>query len=346
MKSHDPVLEGEVAIVTGAGRGIGRVHALALARSGAAIVVNDFGGGLRGESDADAAPAEAVAAEIRAAGGRAIANTADIGEWTSGRRIVESAIAEFGRLDIVVNNAGICRFAAVDEMTREDWERTIAVNLTSTAALAQAAAAHWRELGPAPGRAIVNTSSPAGTNPAPGSTSYCASKAGVAAFTIAAAIELATLGVRVNAIAPMARTRMTLAVPALDEIMRPVDTGFDRVAPEHVSPLVVYLASPRCRFTGRLFGIEGDDLFLFEGWSAEHHFNNRGRPWSLDTLERALADVDRQDRGFLIAPSARIPGPAPSDATLAELEAVAAPNGANGASAANAPDAPHAARKS
>jgi hypothetical protein len=141
-------------------------------------------------------------------------------------------------------------------------------------------------------------------------------------LTIAAAIELAALGVRVNAVAPMARTRMTLAVSALDDLMRPAAAGaFDRVAPEHVAPLVVYLASQRCRFTGRVFGIEGDDLYLFYGWSAERHFNNNRRAWSLADLERALGEVDTQDRGFLIAPSQRLRGPPPYDASLAELEA-------------------------
>ncbi len=314
-------LAGKVAIVTGAGRGLGRAHALALAEAGAAVLVNDLGGGFKGEG-ADAAPAEAVAREIRAMGGRAIADTGSVADWAAARAMVEAAVSAFGGLDIVVNNAGICRFAETDAMTPEDWDLTIAVNLTGTATVSHWASRYWREQGPRAGRAIVNTTSPAGTNPAPGSPSYCASKAGVAAFTIAAATELAGLGVRVNAIAPMARTRMTLDVPALDAIMKPVENGFDRVAPEHVAPLVVYLASPRCRFTGRVFGIEGDDLFLFTGWSAEHHFSNDRRTWSADALEAALAGVDRQDRGWMIAPSVRLPGPSPADATLAALEAL------------------------
>jgi NAD(P)-dependent dehydrogenase (short-subunit alcohol dehydrogenase family) len=314
------LLEGRVAIVTGAGRGIGRAHALALADAGAAVLVNDLGGGFRGEGGSDPVPAHSVVAEIRARGGRAVADVANAAEWANAARMVDTAVATFGRLDIVVNNAGICRFATIHEMTQEDWDLQIAVNLTATAALAAAAARHWRAVGPAGARAIINTSSPAGTNPAPGSPAYCASKAGVAAFTLATSIELASLGVRVNAIAPMARTRMTLAVAAHEDVMKPVEHGFDRLAPEHVAPLVVYLASERCRFTGRVFGIEGDDVFLFDGWSAEHHFNNAGHPWSPAELERALSHVDVQDRGWFIAPSQRVPGPAPSDATLAELE--------------------------
>jgi NAD(P)-dependent dehydrogenase (short-subunit alcohol dehydrogenase family) len=315
-------LAGKVAIVTGAGRGLGRAHALALAEAGAAIVVNDLGGGFKGEG-ADPTTAATVVAEIEAMGGRAVADTGSVADWGAAKAMVDAAIDTFGRLDIVVNNAGICRFAETDVMTPEDWDITIAVNLTGTAAVSHWAARHWRSQGPQAGRAIVNTASPAGTNPAPGSPSYCASKAGVAAFTIAAATELAGLGVRVNAIAPMARTRMTLDVPALDDIMKPVEQGFDRVAPEHVSPLVVYLASERCRFTGRIFGIEGDDLFLFEGWSAEHHLNGGGQSWSVESLEERLAGLDRQDRGWMIAPSVRLAGPSPSDETLAALERIA-----------------------
>lgn len=318
----DQLLMNRVAIVTGAGRGIGRAHAIALAEAGAAIVVNDHGGGFQGEPPAADTPAAEVAAEIIAAGGKAIADTSDVGNWDSGQGLIDTALDSFGRIDIVVNNAGICRFAPIDEMTQQDWEQTIAVNLTGSAALMQAASAWWRKQSPASGRAIINTSSPAGTNPAPGSVSYCASKAGIAALTIAASIELASLGVRVNAIAPMARTRMTLAVPALDDIMQAVATGFDRVAPEHAAPLVVYLASRRCRFTGRVFGIEGDDLFLFDGWSANQHFNNNGAQWSVAAIEDVLATVDRQDRGWFIAPSQRIPGPSPADETLAELDAL------------------------
>ncbi len=314
-------LAGKVALVTGGGRGIGRAHALALAQAGAAVLVNDLGGGFKGEGT-DPATAAAVVEEIRAMGGRAEADTGNVADWGAAKAMVDAAIAAFGRLDIVVNNAGICRFAETDVMTPEDWDLTIAVNLTGTAAVSHYAARHWRSIGPEAGRAIVNTSSPAGTNPAPGSPSYCASKAGVAAFTIAAATELAALGVRVNAIAPMARTRMTLDVAAHDGVMKPVESGFDRVAPEHVAPLVVYLASERCRFTGRVFGIEGDDLFLFEGWSAEHHLNNDGETWSVDRLETRLADLDRQDRGWMIAPSVRLPGPSPTDETLAALERV------------------------
>ena len=315
-------LQGKVALVTGAGRGIGRAHALALAEAGAAVLVNDFGGDFRGEGESDATPANEVVGRIRATGGRALADTGNVADWEDARGMVERAVSAFGRLDIVVNNAGICRFATLDRMTPKDWDLQIAVNLTGTASVSHWAADHWSSLGPRPGRAIINTSSLAGTNPVAGSPAYCAAKAGVAAFTIAAAAELAPLGVRVNAIAPMARTRMTLAVDAHADVLKPVDAAFDRVAPEHISPLVIYLASESCRFTGRVFGIEGDDLFLFDGWSATHYFNNDRRAWSAEKLANALSDLDPQDHGFFIAPSKRIAGPTPTDETLTVLERI------------------------
>lgn len=312
-------LAGKVAIVTGAGRGLGRCHALELARAGAAVLVNDLGTSDVG-TGADAAPAEAVAAEIRAAGGTAIANGSNVGDWDVAKSIVEAAVAHFGRLDIVVNNAGISRFGAtIDNASRADWDLTIAVNLTGTAAITHWAAQYWKASGPASGRAIVNTTSPAGTHPLPGSAPYCASKAGVIALTITSAAELASLGVRVNAIAPMARTRLSEAVAALADILRKPETGFDRIAPEHVSPLVIYLASPGCRFTGRVFGIEGDDIYLFDGFSANQHFNNGQKPWTIETLGEALSPVELQDRGFMIAPGMRLRAQQPSDETLAAL---------------------------
>jgi len=315
------VLAGKVAIVTGAGRGLGRCHALALAAAGAAIVVNDLGGSDVGEG-ADGSPAEQVAAEVRAAGGRAIANGRSVADWDEARAIVQAAIDEYGRLDILVNNAGISRFSTLDAGSRKDWDLTIAVNLTGVAATTYWAAQHWKAAGPQAGRAIINTASPAGTNPLPGSAPYCVSKAGTIALTITSAGELAHLGVRVNAIAPMARTRLTDAVPMLDEIMRKPEHGFDRVAPEHVAPVVLYLASPYCRFTGRVFGVEGDDLYLFDGFSANQHFNNAEKPWSVEALANVLGSVDVQDHGYMILPGTRIPGDQPAQATLEALAAV------------------------
>ena len=316
------MMDGKVAVVTGAGRGIGRAHAHALSATGVAVVVNDLGGSVEG-SGADPGPAESVAAEIRAAGGRAVSDSSDVSDWVAAGRLIETALAAFGRLDIVVNNAGINRFGTIDTISGEDWQRVLAVNLTGTAAVSHWAAAHWRRIGAAPGRAIVNTSSPAGTNPVPGAPAYCAAKAGVAALTIASAAELAELGVRVNAIAPMARSRMTAEVAMLNDIMAPVPAGrFDRVAPENVSRVMLYLADPACRFTGRVFGVEGDDVFVFSGFSAAARIGNDGMPWAADALAAALDAIDRQDRGYFIAPSQHLPGPSPADAVFDALAAV------------------------
>jgi NAD(P)-dependent dehydrogenase (short-subunit alcohol dehydrogenase family) len=316
-------LKGKVALVTGAGRGLGRAHALALAAAGASVVVNDLGGSDRGEGG-NASVADEVAAEIRATGGSAIADASDVSKWDNAGRLVQSALDAFGHLDIVVNNAGISRFAPIHAMSRDDWDRTIAVNLTGTAAVTHWAAKAWVAAGPAAGRAIVNTSSPAGTNPLPGSPAYCAAKAAVAALTITSAAELAHLGARVNAIAPMARTRLTDAVPFLADVMRRPESGFDRVAPENVAPLVVWLAGPECDFTGRVFGAEGDDIYLFEGWDAALQISNGGQCWTVDGITAALRGADRRDRGHMIAPSARQAAPQPSDETVATFSAVRA----------------------
>lgn len=316
-------LEGKVAVVTGAGRGLGRSHALALAAAGAAVVVNDLGGSDRGEG-ADNGPAAQVVAEIIAAGGKAIANTDSVSDWDAAKRLIDAAVGEFGRLDIVVNNAGISRFGTLDAGTQQDWDLTIGANLTGSATTTYWAAQHWKAVGPQAGRAIVNTSSPAGTNPLPGSTAYCVSKAGVIALTITTAAELAQLGVRVNAIAPMARTRLTDAVKELDEIMKKPEQGFDRAAPENVSPLVTYLASSQCRFTGRVFGVEGDDIYLFDGFSANQHVNNGQQQWTPGSIADALQAIDAQDRAMMLFPGARIPGIQPSDEILATLLVVGA----------------------
>ena len=297
-------LQGKFAIVTGAGRGIGRSHALTLARHGATVLVNDIGSGITGNGS-DPSIAQSVVEEIRASGGAALADSTDIADWDGARALVDAAISRFGRLDILINNAGITQYGSIETETEQGWSRTLAVNLTGTAALMHWASKHWASKGPASGRAVINTTSPAGTNPPPGATSYCVSKAGVAALTIATATELAHLGVRVNALAPMARSRMTDAVPKLDEIMRTPASGFDRMSPDNVSRLMLYLASPDCRFTGRIFGVDGDDIYIFEGMSADTHLSNAGHPWDHAELSQALAGVDRQDRSYMIAPSRR-----------------------------------------
>lgn len=314
------LLDGKVAVVTGAGRGLGRAHALALAAAGARVVVNDLGGSTLGEgSDADAA--NAVAEEIRGSGGQAVANLASVADWHGAATIVEQAVATFGGLDIVVNNAGINRPAAIADMSEADWDLEIAVHLKGTAAVTRAAAAHWRERGPVAGRALVNTTSPVGLHPMPSGAAYGAAKAGIAAFTQVAAQELAELGVRANAIAPCGRTRMVEASEFVLAQM-PRREGFDRHAPEHVSPLVVYLASPLCRFTGRIFGVEGGDVVLFAPWHAAEPVCNGEAAWTAEALAEALAAHPVQAPSQAFFPGGRVAVASPPNRTLKALAAV------------------------
>lgn len=314
------LLDGKVAVVTGAGRGLGRAHALALAAAGARVVVNDLGGSTRGDGhDADAA--NAVAEEIRDLGGQAVANLASVADWHGAATIVAQAVATFGRLDIVVNNAGINRPAAIAEMTEADWDLEIAVHLKGTAAVTHAAAAHWRDRGPESDRALVNTSSPVGLHPMPQGAAYGAAKAGIAAFTQVAAQELAELGVRANAIAPCGRTRMVEASEWVLAQM-PVRDGFDRHAPEHVSPLVVYLASPLCRFTGRVFGVEGGDVVLFAPWDAAEPVSAGDAAWTPAALAAALDGVAPQVATRAFFPGGRRDTASPPHRTLKALAAV------------------------
>ena len=313
-------LDGKVAIVTGGGRGIGRAHALALAAEGAEVVVNDLGGELSGEGAVSAGPAEEVVAAISAAGGSAVANTNDVSDWDAAAGLVDAALSSFGRLDVVLNNAGIARFATIDTISRLDWERTIAVNLTGTASVTHWAAAHWRSLGPEAGRRIINTSSGVGLFPQPNNPMYVAAKAGVAALTISSAIELADLGVRVNALAPVARSRISRVV--VGDLVNPPPEGFDRMAPEHVAALGVYLASPACPFTGRILGVVGDDITLFDGWTTSHHLDNSERSWTLEGLQKALADLPVQHERSEQAGKGVVAGLSPDQTVLDALATV------------------------
>ncbi|HZF44825.1 MAG TPA: SDR family oxidoreductase, partial [Sphingomonadaceae bacterium] len=200
--------------------------------------------------------------------------------------------------------------------TGENWQRVMDVNITGTAALLHWATRYWESEGPQLGRVVVNTSSPAGTNPPPGAISYVVSKAGVAALTMAAATELCHLGVRVNALAPMARSRMSEAIPMLDEIMKVPETGLDRMAPENVSRLMLYLASPACRFTGRIFGVDGDRIYLFQSMSAETAIDNGGQAWTQEVLASALEAVPQRDASWMIAPNLHVQAGAPPQDVL------------------------------
>ena len=311
------LLEGKVAVVTGGGNGLGRCHALALAAAGARVVVNDLGGSVTGGGSGDAA--DAVAEEIRDMGGQAVANRASVADWAGAATIIEQAVTTFGGIDIVVNNAGINRPASIASMTEADFDLEVGVHLKGTAAVSHHAARFWSDRGPAKGRAIINTTSPVGVHPMPDGGPYCAAKAGVAAFTQVLAQELASLGVRANAIAPAARTRMVMASPSVDQLM-PRSTGFDRHAPEHVSPLVVYLASDLCRFTGRIFGVEGPDVTLYTPWSADV-LVTAASGWSAQALASALADTSRQAAIRAFYPGGRIEAVSPPNRTLKALAA-------------------------
>ncbi|NIJ12884.1 NAD(P)-dependent dehydrogenase (short-subunit alcohol dehydrogenase family) [Saccharomonospora amisosensis] len=261
------IVEGRVVIVTGAGRGIGREHALAFAREGARVVVNDIGVGLDG-SGSSGGPAEQVVAEIEAAGGSAVANTDDIADWAGAQRLVDTAVEKFGRLDVLVNNAGFLRDRMLVNMAEQEWDTVIRVHLKGHFATLRHAAAYWRaeaKAGRTPSARVINTSSGAGLLGSVGQGNYSAAKAGIAGLTVVAAAELARYGVTVNAIAPAARTRMT--EQAFAEDMAAPEDGFDAMAPENVSPLVVWLGSEEsAKVTGRVFEVEGGQVSLAQSW--------------------------------------------------------------------------------
>jgi NAD(P)-dependent dehydrogenase (short-subunit alcohol dehydrogenase family) len=257
--------EGRVAIVTGAGRGIGREHALLLAHHGAKVVVNDLGGAMDGEG-ADLTPAQSVVEEIKAMGGEAVVNGDDISDWDGAKALVDQAIDAFGGLDIVINNAGILRDRMLTNMSEAEWDAVIKVHLKGTFAPARHAAAYWRERsknGEENVARIINTSSPSGIYGNVGQTNYGAAKAGIASFTIIAAKELGRYGVTVNCIAPAALTRLTenLGMGQAPEEVK------EQMSASHIAPVVCWLASPESsHVTGRVFDVSGRMLSVSEGW--------------------------------------------------------------------------------
>ncbi|MEV5843595.1 SDR family oxidoreductase [Streptomyces sp. NPDC051985] len=263
------ICEGRVAVVTGAGRGIGREYALELARQGASVVVNDLGGGPEG-SGSDTGPAQAVVEEIITAGGKAVANTDDVADWAGAERLIQQAVSKFGRLDILVNNAGILRDRALVSMTPEEWDAVIRVHLRGTAGPSHYAAAYWRAqakaTGEPTGARIINTTSASGIYGNFGQTNYGAAKAGIASFTIIASIELAAYGVTVNAVAPIAATRLTAGLGASKPGGKP-DGMPNMFGPEHIAPVVAWLASPEsAEVTGRVFDVGGGHIGVAEAW--------------------------------------------------------------------------------
>jgi NAD(P)-dependent dehydrogenase (short-subunit alcohol dehydrogenase family) len=283
-----PNLAGKVAIVTGAGRGIGRAHALALAEAGAKVVVNDLGGALSGEG-ADKAPAQQVVEEIEAAGGQAAANAENVADFEGAERLVRQAIDDFGRLDILVNNAGILRDRMIVNMTEQEWDAVIAVHLKGHFAPTRHAAAYWRErskAGDAIKGRVINTSSPSGVFGNIGQANYGTAKAGIAGFTVIVAQELQRYGVTVNCLAPNARTRMT---EDTFDLGAPPE-GFDALDPSNMSPLVVALCADEAQtITGQVFHVWGGAINALQGWTAGELFASDAK-WNADALLGELLD--------------------------------------------------------
>jgi NAD(P)-dependent dehydrogenase (short-subunit alcohol dehydrogenase family) len=262
------ICDGRVVIVTGAGRGIGRGHALEFARQGAKVVVNDLGAELDGRGGSTG-PAGEVVDAIRAAGGEAVANGDDVADWDGAQRLVQTAVDSFGGLDVLVNNAGFLRDRMIVSTSEEEWDAVIRVHLKGHFAPTRFAAAYWREqqkAGATVDGRVINTSSGAGLMGSVGQGTYSAAKAGIAALTMVESAELGRYGVTANAIAPAARTRMTEAVFA-ETMAEPEGDAFDAMAPENVAPLVVWLGSAESKdVTGRVFEVEGGILSVADGW--------------------------------------------------------------------------------
>jgi NAD(P)-dependent dehydrogenase (short-subunit alcohol dehydrogenase family) len=285
-------LEGRVAIITGAGRGIGREHALLFASEGAKVVVNDLGGAIDGSGD-DRSAAEQVVAELQAMGAEAIANDDDISDWEGGQRLIDAAVEAFGDLHVLVNNAGILRDRVLVNMSEEDWDSVIKVHLKGHFVPTHHAANYWRtrmKAGVEVKASVINTSSTSGLLGNPGQTNYGAAKAGIAAFSVIAAEELGRYGIRVNAIAPAARTRMTEATPGLSDIVKPPHDAskFDIWDPANISPLVGYLATENCPATGRVFFVQGGAIRTFQNWTMTDTLEKKDR-WTVAELESEMS---------------------------------------------------------
>jgi len=280
-------LDGRVAIITGAGRGLGREHALLFAAEGAKVVVNDLGGSPDG-SGGDVTPAQEVVAAIEAMGGEAIANGDDVADWEGAQRLVHSAIERFGDLHVLVNNAGILRDRVVANMTEAEWDAVIHVHLKGHFCPTRMAAAYWRERSKAgqPVQAsIIHTSSTSGLLANPGQANYGAAKSGIATLSQICAKELGRYGVRSNAVAPAARTRLTEATPGLGEVVKAPsdDSAFDAWDPANVSPFFAYLATSECPITGETFLVQGGVVQRIQPWLLAQKID-KGDRWTIAEL--------------------------------------------------------------
>jgi NAD(P)-dependent dehydrogenase (short-subunit alcohol dehydrogenase family) len=280
-----PSLDGKVAIVTGAGRGIGREHALALAHAGAKIVVNDLGGSTAGEGS-DQTPAQQVADEIKGRGGEATANYDNVADFQGAENMIKQAVSDFGRLDILVNNAGILRDRMLVSMTEEEWDAVIAVHLKGHFAPTHHAANYWRQqskAGEAVDARVINTSSPSGVFGNVGQTNYGSAKAGIAAFTVIAAQELGRYGVTVNCLAPNARTRMTENI--FGALPAPAEGEYDPLDPVNISPVVVALCTDDAKnITGQCFFIYGSTINVLKPWEVGTFIQQGDNVWEPDQL--------------------------------------------------------------
>jgi len=289
------ICEGRVAIVTGAGNGLGKAYALGLAAEGAKVVVNDLGVGTHGEDGETKGAAEKVVDEIKAMGGEAVANTDDVADWDAGKRMVEQALDSFGGLHAVVNNAGFVRDRMFFTCSPEEWDAVIRVHLRGHFCTSRHAAEYWRaqaKAGNPVDARIINTTSGAGLQGSVGQSAYSTAKGGIATLTLVQAAELARLGVTANALAPNARTRMT-STGGFD--MEAKEGEFDVYAPENMAPLVAYLVSEQSKgVTGQVFELKGGEIFLSQGWtdSPKHDKGSRLEAGELDAIVRKLV----QDR--------------------------------------------------
>lgn len=285
------ICAGRVVLVTGAGRGLGRAHALEFARQGAKVVVNDLGAELDGRGSSTG-PAGEVVAEIKAAGGEAVVNGDDIADWKGAERLVQTAIDTFGRLDIVVNNAGFLRDRMFVNATEDEWDAVVRVHLKGHFCTSRHACAYWRDrvkAGEKVDARIINTSSGAGLQGSLSQSVYSAAKAGIAALTLVQAAELGRYGITSNAIAPSARTRMT--EDAFKDMMARPESGFDAMAPENVSPLVVWLGSAESRdVTGRVFEVAGGKISVADGWRTGPEVDRGGR-WDPAAVGGAVREL-------------------------------------------------------
>jgi NAD(P)-dependent dehydrogenase (short-subunit alcohol dehydrogenase family) len=283
-------LDGRVAIVTGAGRGLGRAHALLLAAEGASVVVNDLGGDVHGAGQ-DPTPAQQVAAEINATGGRAVVSGHDVADWRQAKAMIDLAVTTFGDLHVLVNNAGILRDRTLANMSEEEWDAVIRVHLKGHAVPTRHAVVYWRaraKAGHTVKASVIHTSSLAGLIGNFGQTNYASAKLAVVAFSRVVAMEYGRYGVRSNAVSPSARTRLALSVPGAEaEMQLPPPDVFDPLDPGNVSPIIAWLAQADCPATSQIFHIGGNRLFVFTMPSIAARLETRGR-WTLEALDREL----------------------------------------------------------